>query len=295
MIFTATEAIGFAYGVTWNTVRRNIFNWKHEQVGNLEAKVKSFCAVPHVLRFLKDFILFAEKEGRGVAEVHPSPAPDGGGGQGGGARLGRDAHARIGLAHPRQRQDLHDDQGVGVAVQGERGPKADDPVDRSTIDAIKQRDEGKATKVINLIKSIQKAAEENSNDPFLIALAERAKAVQEGFEDRQTSTEDALAELLEHLERNEQRKKEQAAKGLDGLTYFVLCKLSDDAIPNAEQVSKKVGEAFAKYPNWQRSEAELREVRKQVASAVFAQEDDMAKVAATVEALFMLLQKSFRT
>ena len=27
-IFTATDAIGFSYGVTWNTVRRNIFNWK---------------------------------------------------------------------------------------------------------------------------------------------------------------------------------------------------------------------------------------------------------------------------
>lgn len=62
MIFTATEAIGFAYGVTWNTVRRNLFNWKHEEVGNLEAKVKSFCSVPNILRFLKDFILFAEKE-----------------------------------------------------------------------------------------------------------------------------------------------------------------------------------------------------------------------------------------
>jgi type I restriction enzyme, R subunit len=60
MIFTATEAIGFAYGATWSLKRRNIFNWKHEEVGNLEAKVKSFCAVPHVLRLLKDFILFAE-------------------------------------------------------------------------------------------------------------------------------------------------------------------------------------------------------------------------------------------
>jgi len=62
MIFTATEAIGFSYGVTWNTVRRNIFNWKSEEVGNLEVKVKAFCDVPHVLQFLKDFILFAEKE-----------------------------------------------------------------------------------------------------------------------------------------------------------------------------------------------------------------------------------------
>ena len=31
MVFTATEAIGFSYGVTWSLVRRNIFNWKHEQ------------------------------------------------------------------------------------------------------------------------------------------------------------------------------------------------------------------------------------------------------------------------
>lgn len=118
--------------------------------------------------------------------------------------------------------------------------------------------------------------------------------MQESFEDRQTTTEDALADLLAAIERNEQRKKEQAAKGLDGLTYFVLCNLTDEGIPNPEPVSKKVREAFAKYPNWQRSEAELREVRKQVTFAIFAYEDDMEKVTATVEALFILLQKSFR-
>ncbi len=40
MIFTATEAIGFSYGVTWNVIRRNIFNWKNEQIGQLETKIK---------------------------------------------------------------------------------------------------------------------------------------------------------------------------------------------------------------------------------------------------------------
>src|SRR5947208_9598083 len=62
MIFTATDAIGFSYGVTWNTVRRNIFNWKHEQIGQLEAKVKSFCDRQHILDLLGQYILFAEKE-----------------------------------------------------------------------------------------------------------------------------------------------------------------------------------------------------------------------------------------
>ena len=61
-LFIATDAIGFSYGVTWNTVRRNIFNWKDTEIGRLEAKVKSFCAIPQVLAFLKDYIIFAEKD-----------------------------------------------------------------------------------------------------------------------------------------------------------------------------------------------------------------------------------------
>jgi len=181
---------------------------------------------------------------------------------------------------------------IGAAMEREQTDYI--VIDRSTIETIKQRLEGKATKVINLVKAIEKTAEENRDDPFLIALAERAKVVQESFEDRQTSTADALAELLKEIEKNEQRKKEQVARGLDGLTYFVLCKLTDDGIPNPEAASRKVAMAFAKHPNWQRSEAELRELRKQVTFAVFAEEDDMAKVTATVEALFNLLQKSFR-
>jgi type I restriction enzyme R subunit len=181
---------------------------------------------------------------------------------------------------------------IGAAIESPKGEYL--AIDRSTIETIKQQDEGKATKVINLVKSIEKTAEENSDDPFLVALSERAKAVQESFEDRQTTTEEALTALLKEIEKNEQRKKDQAAKGLDGLTYFVLCKLTDDGIPNPEAVSKKVREAFAKFPNWQRSEAELREVRKQVTFAVVAEEDDMAKATTAVDALFVLLQKSFR-
>ncbi len=167
-------------------------------------------------------------------------------------------------------------------------------LDNATLETIKQRREGDATKVINLVKAIEKTAEENNDDPFLVALAERARAVQESFEDRQTTTAEALAELLTEIEKNERRKKDQAAKGLDGLTYFVLCKLTDDGIPNPETASRKVAAAFAKHPNWQCSEAELREVRKQVTFALVAEEDNIEKVTATVEALFTLLQKSFR-
>jgi type I restriction enzyme R subunit len=167
-------------------------------------------------------------------------------------------------------------------------------IDAETVELIKEQKGGDGTKVINLIKSIEKTAEENSGDPFLIAMAERARAVLELFEDRQTSTADALADLLQEIERDVRRKKEQVAKGLDGLSYFVLCKLTDDGIPNPEAASKKVAAAFGKFPNWQRSEAELRELRQQVTFALYAEENDMQKVTTTVESLFTLLHKSFR-
>jgi type I restriction enzyme R subunit len=165
-------------------------------------------------------------------------------------------------------------------------------IDKSTLDAIKQRKQGEATKVINLVKSIEKTAVDESEDPFLIAMAERARAVQESFEDRQISTADALAALLKEIDRNEQRKKEQVAKGLDGLTYFVLCKLQDEGVSNAEAVSKKVRDAFAEFPNWRGSEKELRELRKKVTFAIYAEEENLERVTALVDRVFAVLLKT---
>ena len=165
-------------------------------------------------------------------------------------------------------------------------------LDHAAIDTIKRSQEGSAVKVINLIKSIERTALENSDDPFLVALADRARAVQESFEDRQSSTEEALEDLLTQIERDEDRKKTQTAKGLDGLTYFVLCKLTDEGIANAETASKKVREAFVEFSNWRRSEKELRELRKKVTFAIFAEEDDLDKVTGLVDGILTVLQKA---
>ena len=116
-------------------------------------------------------------------------------------------------------------------------------IDGSTIETIQRRGEGSATKVINLVKAIQKEADDRSEDPLLVAMAERSRAVQETFEDRQESTGEAIESLLAEIDRNERRKAEQAATGLDGLTYFILCRLTEDGISNADKVSRKIQSA----------------------------------------------------
>jgi type I restriction enzyme R subunit len=166
-------------------------------------------------------------------------------------------------------------------------------INAETIEVIKQKG-GDGNKVINLVKSIARKAEEESDDPYLVAMAERAKAVQESFENRQTSTVEALDELLREIEANEERKKEQAEKGFDGLTYFVYRTLLDEKVGNAEAVSRKIKEAFVEFSNWRKSENSLRELRKKVTFAIYAEVDDLEKVAALVDELFRLLEQADR-
>lgn len=57
-VFEVTQILDFYYGVTWNTSRKNIFNWKNEEPGNYEKKVKAFFNRERFLKVLHDYILF---------------------------------------------------------------------------------------------------------------------------------------------------------------------------------------------------------------------------------------------
>ena len=167
-------------------------------------------------------------------------------------------------------------------------------IDAETVEVIKATKGGETIKVINLVKSIEKDAEENSDDPFLLAMAERARAVQQQFERRQHTASEVLEELLQEIGKNEERKKEQQAKGFDGFTFFVYRTLLDAGVGEAENVSSKIKAAFAEYPDWKKSEAVLRDLRQKVTFAIFAEFDDPDKVTTIVDDLFTLLDKADR-
>ena len=167
-------------------------------------------------------------------------------------------------------------------------------LDEHAIDQIKAKHGGDESKVINLVKSIERAAEEESDDPFMVGLADRADAVLEQFEDRQTTTRGALAELIKLLEENEARKKIQAEKGFDGLTFFIYRSLLDAQITDAENVTRTIREAFVELPTWRESEKSLRDLRNRVTSAIFPALNDVDQTVAVVDELFNLLAKAYR-
>lgn len=166
-------------------------------------------------------------------------------------------------------------------------------IDTDTIELIKKGEGGDGTKIINLVKSIQKQAEEASKDPFLVAMAERAQAVQESYEERQTTTEEALSLLFKEIEKEEARKKEQAEKGFDGLTFFLYRTLLDAGIEQAEAISKDIKEAFIANPNWLKSEKEYRAIYQQVMLSVLAEASDMDSAVSITDNLLALLEKAY--
>ena len=165
-------------------------------------------------------------------------------------------------------------------------------INAKTIETITNKAGGNTTKVINLVKSIEKTAEENSDDPFLVAMAERAKSIQERFENRQTNTQETLDLLIVEIQQNEQRKKEQLAKGFDNLSFFVYQSLKNAGIENLQAISQEIKEAFVEHPNWKTSEGELRELRQEVTFSIYAEIDDLNQVTNLVDQLFTLLKQN---
>jgi type I restriction enzyme R subunit len=103
-----------------------------------------------------------------------------------------------------------------------------------------------------------------------------------------------LEQLLALVAQNEQRLRQQAEIGFDGLTYFVYRSLLDAQISNAEAVSATIKAAFVAHPNWRSSEKALRELRQKVTFALVAECDTLEPVTPIVDELFSLLAKADR-
>jgi type I restriction enzyme R subunit len=181
-----------------------------------------------------------------------------------------------------------------INTLGIADPLASVVINSDTIEWIKNSKSGPRRRVVNLVKRIEKEAEEHSGDPFLIAMAERARLVQDKFEQRQTTTSEALDKLLTELSRNEERKQQQAEQGFDDLTFFVYRSLLEANINNPEAVCNQIRSAFGNHPNWRTSEAALRELRNQVTFALYAACDQHDQVTPLVDALITTLTKGDR-
>lgn len=165
-------------------------------------------------------------------------------------------------------------------------------IGEGTLKKIKEKGKNDNVKVINLIKSIEKYVAENSDDLSLIPLAVRAQEIEQRYGDRQEETKRVLDELSNLIENEVKRKKEQQAKGFDGLASFVYTVLVDKKMKDPDATTRKIRDIFNEFPNWQISEQEARELRLALYGILSAVEDNEDKVSDCVDYLFNLLEKA---
>jgi type I restriction enzyme R subunit len=61
-VFDVTHVRDFFYGATWNLERKAVFNWKEEEEGNFERKVKRFFSRERILKTLREWIVFFKRD-----------------------------------------------------------------------------------------------------------------------------------------------------------------------------------------------------------------------------------------
>ena len=117
-------------------------------------------------------------------------------------------------------------------------------------------------KVLNLRKVLRRAViNESRSRPFLISIGERAEALTEAYENRQLTTQEALAAYGELVEEYEQATSERSRMNLDENTYAVYTVLKEFAEDITPGQTREIDSVFEQFSDYQWNEQQARELR----------------------------------
>jgi type I restriction enzyme R subunit len=165
-------------------------------------------------------------------------------------------------------------------------------LNENTIELIKKSQKPNNVKVINLIKSIERQAEEHSGDLILISLKEKAKQIQDNYEDRIITTEEALEELENLIKENQAKEKVKKEKGFDSMTFFLNSILEESKVEDAERLAKGMNESFIKHKDWKKSEKDARELREELYYTLLSKFDDVDLAYKLIDNIFNIILKA---
>lgn len=181
---------------------------------------------------------------------------------------------------------------TGTTIIREPGARYD--VNPAALDLLLQADQPEAVKVFNLLKAVRKLVDEEGNG-YLVPIGERAEAIAESFEERQTTTGEALQDLeklAEDLKRAEERRKES---NLSDEAFAVALYLENERIGGTDEVAKDISVALDDHPHWRESAAQEREVRVALLKALrkaSAEKADAKNLVKLTEGLLAMMRRT---
>jgi type I restriction enzyme R subunit len=136
-------------------------------------------------------------------------------------------------------------------------------LDEKGIQIIKNQNQPDEIKIINLVKSIRKIAEQKANDPVLISVKERAEDIMKRYETRQITTQEALKHLLELSEKEAKRQEQQVKEGISSVAWFLRDILAHENIIDVQAVYD-IEAIIATYPEFAKSDKLIRDLKNDI-------------------------------
>ncbi len=124
-------------------------------------------------------------------------------------------------------------------------------------------------KIFNIIKSIENTLNKKGKSaPYLISIAEKAEHIVKLFKERQKTTEETLQELKKLIEEINAAEKEQIEKCMSPEIFTVYWLFKQRGLSEPEKLANQIGVVFSQYPHWKGSNAQEKEVRRELYALV---------------------------
>ncbi len=142
-------------------------------------------------------------------------------------------------------------------------------INEKTLDRLKESTEPDTKKVFDLLKSLDKFVKtEVPGAPYLYSIGEMAERVASLYKQRQIDTKKALEELRKIIDEINNARLELEDRKMNRDVFSVYWLARKEGIEEPENVANRMNFVFDQYPHWKRSEAQEREVRREMYKAL---------------------------
>lgn len=154
-------------------------------------------------------------------------------------------------------------------------------IDEKALEAIKDSKSLKTSKIINLLRNIEKIVSNDGDDnPYLKPIGDRAEAIQDAFDNRQITTQGAIERIEKLIDEMVKAGKEQEKTGFDKNTFAIYWTLKQEDIKESKKHAPVINNLFLRFPNYKDNPDELRQLKAELYKLVlpFLAKDKMVSV-----------------
>ncbi len=143
-----------------------------------------------------------------------------------------------------------------------RGPEQEYELTPQALKSLAEQDTPDTVKVFNLLMAVRKIVEEKSTQmPYLVSIGERAETIAQAFEERLSTTQEALQDLIRTIEDLNQAGELRKQSDLSNEAFSVQVLLQGSDIGRAEEIARETSRALEDNPHWNESIEQEKRVR----------------------------------